>query len=282
MKKNCKWITAFATVFVVAATLFLASGCSLGLTSAHKANTQHSAKNAVTCLTVSADYAVVNIKAQADLESATVDYYTDKNIDVEVSETDGVLTVTQKYSALIKEPKGGEITVTLPKETEVQIQLTLTAGTANLSDFSATTLQANVHAGNCTLTNVTASTANLSLNAGDCTLTNVTASTANISLDSGKLSLTECELSTLGATVNSGDLTGKKLSTDYAKLTVNCGNTDIALLGNQEEYTITPSVSVGNTACTEQEGTTDKYIKAEVNVGNLTITFTEKPTSAKN
>jgi DUF4097 and DUF4098 domain-containing protein YvlB len=260
----------------------LASGCSFGLSSAHKANAKHTAKNAVTCLTINADYAVVNIKAEENVENATVDYYSDKNIDVEVSETDGVLTITQKYSALIKEPKGGEINVTLPTESNVQIQLSITAGTANLSDFSASTLKANVHAGNCTLTNVTASTADLALNAGDCTLSNVTATTADLTLDAGKLTLTECELTTLRATINSGDLTGRKLSTDYARLTVNCGNTDIALLGDQEEYTLTPSIGVGNTACTEQEGTTDKYIQAEINVGNLTVTFTEKPTSAKN
>jgi hypothetical protein len=280
MKKICKAMIA-VVVCILAAMLVLASGCSLGLNSAHKANEQYKAKENITCLTIAADHAVINMKGDENVENAVVDYYYDKNIDVEVSDTDGVLTITQKYSAFIKEAKGGEITVTLPAESDVQIQISVTAGTVTLSDLAATTVKTSIRAGNCTLTNVIASTTDLALNAGDCVLTAVTAATTDLALDAGKLTLSDCALATLRATVNSGDLTAKKLSADYAQLTVNCGNADLSVAGDQTEYTITPSVEVGNTTCTDQEGTTDKYIKIGVNVGNLTITFVDKPTSAK-
>ncbi len=259
MKKSVKGVVIGAIIGGILIVIGVILGLIFGFNgvnwdnSVKAANAEYKTANAQT-VTIDAEVGEVKI-INADVSEITVKYFADEKIKVNVEEKDGNLSVTQKINGMFFQTYGGEITVEIPN--------------------ALTNLKLNVelNAGNVTAENLTANEFAVDVDAGTAKMKNVTATTLTSDVDAGEIELNTVTAHTLNAKVAAGQITGDKITAERVTASVDTGEIDLKIIGVQEEYTLTGKVSLGECNFNDRTGTTDKFINAQVDIGEITVTF---------
>lgn len=264
---------------------FILAGIIVGVIfgfSVDKINWDGSLREANENFTATADCSSLSLDAEAgdvyviydDVEKITVDYFTDDKIKVEVSEKNGTLSIEQNITFSLFATYGGEITVRIPQnKTDISVEAELAAGTISVKDLTVTALDVDLDAGEAEISNVTAQNLKLDVDAGSAACKNSVANTAELSVDAGEITLQNCAATVLFAEVDAGEITANGLTSDKITASVSAGEITLNLTGVKAEYTLTKNVSLGSCNFNEQTGTTDKYVKAKVSMGEINVTF---------
>lgn len=196
-----------------------------------------------------------------DGEFVTVDYPESEKLDVRCTEENGVLTVTSKakhwYNFISCFSDFPTITVRIPKDLELNLNLTVNAGTLNLANGEYGDIAVHLNAGTIKLNDITCNELKCEVNAG--------------TLSSDKVYCVD----SVSAEVNAGTINLNNLGSNDIKVRVSAGSCNILVEGNKSDYQIKSHVSAGSCNVSEQSGNgSDKLIDVKVSAGSANIKFT--------
>lgn len=194
-----------------------------------------------------------------DKDKITVDYHENNKYTVNISEENGTLKFTTgrkhwydyMFNWNVKFPT---TVIWLPQSFRASISLELNAGTVTVADGQFTNAKFEVNAGKLETGNIDASALECRVNAG------------NLAIGSAV-----CPRSILE--INAGNLDIRKLFCGDITAEINAGTMDLSLTGTEEEYAVYVEKNAGSCNVKSHFGTTEKRLNAEINAGNLKVTF---------
>ena len=247
-------------VMLILAGLVAGVNCGFALhgnlgTTAKAANTTYTAEGNIETVAIEAEAGRITLRT-ADVAKTSVDYFTDGNIQVTCVEWEGTLTVSQTVSLpSFLNGYGGELVITMPAGTKQEVTISLDAGNVFCKALNAEKLQITLGGGNAAAENCTAETAAIRTGAGD-------------------IDLNACTLAELRTAADTGNIKGRDVAVDGAAFAVGTGEIDVECRGAKNEYTLTGKTDFGECNFADQAGSTQKYIHAQTDIGNIRIVFT--------
>lgn len=251
-------IGALAGVMLIVAGLAVGANCGFSLRGGwneitKEANAAYAAESKTDIISVEAEAGRITLRT-ADVEKTSVDYFNDDRVQVNFVETEGKLTVSQTIRPAFLNTYGGEIVITMPADNTYNVNVSLGAGNVACNGLNTETVQ-------------------VELNGGNIAMENCTAESASLQADAGEIDLRACAVTKLRTAVDAGNIKGTGITVDNAAFAVDAGEIDVECRGIQSEYTMTRKISIGNCNFEDQAGTTQKYIHAQADVGNIRIVF---------
>ncbi|MBD5583985.1 MAG: DUF4097 domain-containing protein [Clostridia bacterium] len=196
-----------------------------------------------------------------DGEFVIVDYPESEKLDVRCTEENGKLTVTSKmkhwYNFIGCFADFPTITVRIPKSLELNLDLTVNAGTLNLADGEYGDISVHLNAGTVKLNDITCNELKCEVNAG--------------TLNSEKVLCLE----SVKTTVNAGTINLKNVNSDDIAVDVSAGSCNILVEGKKSDYRIESKVSAGSCNVENQSGNDLGKVTVKVSAGSANIKFTE-------
>ena len=251
-------IGALAGIMLIVAGIAVGANCGFSFRGGwneitKEANAAYSAASKIDTVAIEAESGRVTLRT-ADEEKTSVDYFCDDRVQVTFVESEGTLTVSQTIRPAFLNTYGGEIVITMPADNTYNVNVSLNAGNVDCSGLNANTVQ-------------------VELNGGNITMENCTAENASLQADAGEIDLRACTVTKLRTAVDAGNIKGTGITVDNAAFAVDAGEINVECLGVQSEYTLTGKISIGICNFEDQAGTTQKYIHAQADVGNIRIVF---------
>ena len=264
MKRENKKVLRNILIGALAGIMLIVAGVAVGANSGFsfrggwneitkEANAAYNAASKIDTVTIEAESGRVTLRT-ADAEKTSVDYFCDDRVQVTFVESEGTLTVSQTIRPAFLNTYGGEIVITMPADNTYNVNVSLNAGNVDCSGLNADTVQ-------------------VELNGGNITMENCTAENASLQADAGEIDLRACTVTKLRTAVDAGNIKGTGITVDNAAFAVDAGEIDVECLGVQSEYTMTGKISIGICNFEDRAGTTQKYIHAQADVGNIRIVF---------
>jgi DUF4097 and DUF4098 domain-containing protein YvlB len=205
----------------------------------------------------------VEIRTLNDSHPTTAVYYTEdeNNRNTEITFENGELTVKQKYKFNIKDLsiingwnfKDIKITIYLPENFD-KIEIKVGSGTVTADGLSVDNFSVDINSGRANLHSVTAENLTLDIDSGRIALDGITATKITADVNSGSVTLDKVTVTDLSVKIDSGSFKGE-------------------ITGNQDDYTIMVSIGSGFSNLKNQQGTTDRHIKIDINSGSSKISF---------
>lgn len=197
-----------------------------------------------------------------DGEYVQVDYPESDKLNVQCTEENGVLTVTSKmkhwYNFVSCIPDFPTITVRIPKDLKLKLNLTVNAGTLELANGAYGDTAVRLNAGTIKLNEIYCDQLKCEVNAG-------TLSASQVYSDGS-----------VSTEVNAGTVKLDKVDCDDITVRVSAGSCNISVDGKKSEYKINSSVSAGSCNVGSQSGTVSgKLVDVKVSAGSANIKFTE-------
>ncbi len=191
-----------------------------------------------------------------DGEKINIEFPSSKNYRTEITETNGTLHLSTEQRGFLW--FGGfripPTVIKLPKSTQFEVNIEMSAGTINLGDGSYGRVALETDAG--------------TINVGTIKCTDL-----SLDIDAGTVNTDGADCGRLLIDMSAGTANLDRVTCSYAKMKVSAGTVKAGFTGNREEYGIFKNISAGSCNVDSQSGTTDKVIDINISAGTVKLHF---------
>ena len=213
-----------------------------------------------------------------DGEKIKIEYPENKLLSASVKESSGKLSFKTDYRRKLNLfrwlRKIPATKIWIPQGPVMNVKINMDAGEAKFADGEYGDFNLYMNAGSFEMNDADCVTLSVTLNAGAVDMNSVSSvEDVKFQVNAGKIDIDSLNCPYVVTDVNAGDVSVDKMQVPKVDVDISAGSVKFGIVGNRAEYNILVDKSAGKCNISNQKGTMDKYINADISAGSLNVDF---------